>query len=69
MKYSNQSEDTTGAGDAFTGAFLVEWMTSHDISRALKAGCIAGSGSCTKIGGSTCPDDKVLQEISTVLSY
>jgi sugar/nucleoside kinase (ribokinase family) len=30
--------DTTGAGDAFDAAFLVEWLTSRNVDRALQAG-------------------------------
>jgi ribokinase len=35
--------DTTGAGDAFDAAFLVEWLTSRDVSRALQRGNRLGS--------------------------
>jgi sugar/nucleoside kinase (ribokinase family) len=44
--------DTTGAGDGFAGGFLVEWANSHQMSSALRAGCISGSAAVTHIGGS-----------------
>ncbi|MCJ0903238.1 ribokinase [Rhodococcus sp. ARC_M6] len=40
--------DTTGAGDAFTGAFAVEWIL--DRSRALHFACVAGSLATTVPG-------------------
>jgi sugar/nucleoside kinase (ribokinase family) len=30
--------DTTGAGDAFDAAFMVEWLSSRNIEAALQAG-------------------------------
>jgi hypothetical protein len=45
--------DTTGAGDAFAGAFLVEWCLSRDLRASLRAGCVAGSAAVTLVGGST----------------
>ena len=45
--------DTTGAGDAFAGAFLVEWCVSKDLRTSLRAGCKAGSAAVTLVGGST----------------
>ena len=49
--------DTTGGGDAFTGAFLIEWIHSKSLISALKAGCISGSACCTLVGGSTTSHD------------
>jgi ribokinase len=46
--------DATGAGDAFTGGFLVEWIATADIPSSLRAGCIAGGAAVTQVGGSTC---------------
>lgn len=40
--------DTTGAGDAFTGAFAVEWI--RDRHRALHFACVAGSLATTVHG-------------------
>eukprot|EP01041_Mallomonas_annulata_P007582 gene7582-15542_t len=45
--------DTTGAGDAFAGGFLVQWLRSGCITDALRAGCMAGTASVTMLGGST----------------
>jgi sugar/nucleoside kinase (ribokinase family) len=49
----NPVVDTTGAGDAFAGAFLVEWCVSKDLRASLRAGCTAGSAAVTLVGGST----------------
>lgn len=47
--------DTTGAGDAFAGAFLVDWLWFHgDLPRALLAGVLAGSTAVMSVGGSVC---------------
>lgn len=35
--------DTTGAGDAFVGAFLAVWLATDDPVEAARYGCIAGS--------------------------
>lgn len=35
--------DTTGAGDAFAGAFLAVWLTLGDPVQAARHGCVAGS--------------------------
>jgi sugar/nucleoside kinase (ribokinase family) len=45
--------DTTGAGDAFVGGFLVEWMMSQQLSSSLKAGCVAAGAAVTQVGGSS----------------
>ena len=45
--------DTTGAGDAFAGGFLVEWISTSDLSSSLRAGCVVGGAAVTQIGGST----------------
>lgn len=42
--------DTTGAGDAFTGAFLAEFIKSSKISRALEKGSLYASKILSKIG-------------------
>ncbi|MET0966291.1 MAG: ribokinase [Nakamurella sp.] len=46
------SIDSTGAGDAFTGAFAVAWLTGHDPSSALGWACAAGALATTKPGAS-----------------
>jgi sugar/nucleoside kinase (ribokinase family) len=35
--------DTTGAGDAFAGAFLAVWLSTGDAVEAARHGCVAGS--------------------------
>ena len=45
--------DPTGAGDAFVGAFLVEYISSHDILRAMNAGSFSGTAAVTQLGGSS----------------
>lgn len=42
--------DTTGAGDAFTGAFAARWAAGDDPARALAHGVAAGSLACTRRG-------------------
>ena len=42
--------DTTGAGDAFDAAFLVEYLASHDLQRALDAGNVLGAGVAGALG-------------------
>jgi ribokinase len=42
--------DTTGAGDAFTGAFAARWATSGDMGSALAWGVAAGALACTRKG-------------------
>ncbi|MEU5049350.1 PfkB family carbohydrate kinase [Streptomyces sp. NPDC021096] len=43
--------DTTGAGDAFTGAFLAARLSGHDPAAAARQGCRAGAEAVTLIGG------------------
>ncbi|MEU0401284.1 sugar kinase [Streptomyces sp. NPDC006197] len=43
--------DSTGAGDAFTGAFLAARLMGADPVRAAEAGCRAGAEAVTTIGG------------------
>lgn len=42
--------DTTGAGDAFTGAFLSARLAGHDPAAAARHGCRAGARAVTAIG-------------------
>ncbi len=42
--------DTTGAGDAFIGAFARHWAATHDAAAALTMGVAAGSLACTVRG-------------------
>jgi len=49
--------DTTGAGDAFTGAFAARWATSGDTASALAWGVTAGALACTSKGAAaSCAD-------------
>jgi ribokinase len=42
--------DTTGAGDAFIGAFASNWVETRDAASALRWGLAAGSLACTAPG-------------------
>ena len=42
--------DTTGAGDAFTGAFAVAWAEGVDPAAALTRACAAGALATTSAG-------------------
>ena len=43
--------DTTGAGDAFTGAFLAAWLTGADAVQSTEAGVAAGARAVAVTGG------------------
>ncbi|WP_411074357.1 carbohydrate kinase family protein [Streptomyces sp. cmx-4-7] len=43
--------DSTGAGDAFTGAFLAARLAGADPVKAAEAGCRAGAEAVTVVGG------------------
>ncbi|MDQ0931765.1 carbohydrate kinase family protein [Streptomyces turgidiscabies] len=43
--------DTTGAGDAFTGAFLAALLTGADPEEAATQGCRAGARAVERVGG------------------
>lgn len=43
--------DTTGAGDAFTGAFLAALLTGADPEAAAAEGCRAGAMAVERVGG------------------
>jgi sugar/nucleoside kinase (ribokinase family) len=43
--------DTTGAGDAFTGALLAARLSGADLAAAVSAGCRAGAEAVTVVGG------------------
>jgi ribokinase len=42
--------DTTGAGDAFDAAFMVEWLTSRNVEAALQAGNRLGAHVAAHLG-------------------
>jgi sugar/nucleoside kinase (ribokinase family) len=43
--------DTTGAGDAFTGAFLAALVCGADPQEAARHGCVAGAEAVRQVGG------------------
>ncbi|MEV6958462.1 sugar kinase [Streptomyces sp. NPDC051207] len=43
--------DTTGAGDAFTGAFLAALLAGADAQEAAREGCRAGARAVERVGG------------------
>ncbi|WDO08989.1 PfkB family carbohydrate kinase [Streptomyces murinus] len=45
------ARDTTGAGDAFTGAFLAALLTGADPREAAARGCRAGARAVSRVGG------------------
>ena len=42
--------DTTGAGDAYTGAFIAEYLKSKDLKKAMEKGAMYASTIISKIG-------------------
>ncbi len=48
---SARAVDSTGAGDAFTGAFLAARLAGADVAQAAAAGCRAGAHAVTVMGG------------------
>ncbi|MCM2390834.1 carbohydrate kinase family protein [Streptomyces albipurpureus] len=48
--HTARSLDSTGAGDAFTGAFLAARQSGADAARAAAAGCRAGAQAVTVVG-------------------
>jgi sugar/nucleoside kinase (ribokinase family) len=47
--------DTTGAGDAFDAAFLVEWLRTRDVEAALHAGNRLGAWVARHLGAQPPP--------------
>ncbi|MET8813351.1 sugar kinase [Streptomyces sp. NPDC004549] len=43
--------DTTGAGDAFTGAFLAALVAGASVEEAARRGCLAGARAVERVGG------------------
>ncbi|MER6095602.1 PfkB family carbohydrate kinase [Streptomyces sp. NPDC001728] len=52
--------DSTGAGDAFTGAFLAALLAGADPAHAAEAGCRAGAEAVTVMGGRP-PDGRAVR--------
>lgn len=51
-----EARDTTAAGDAFAGGFIVDWLQHRDIYRAAEFANIVGAAKVQKIGsGRQCP--------------
>src|SRR5690606_42149434 len=46
-----RARDTTGAGDAFTGAFLAALLSGADEGDAVREGCRAGARAVEVVGG------------------
>lgn len=60
--------DATGAGDAFAGAFLVEYLLNERcIPKALKSGVITGACAVQLVGASTVPSEEMLQSVKDAL--
>ena len=56
--------DTTGAGDAFTGAFAVAWIEGMDPATALAFACAAGALTTTRRGaGAAAPDRTAIERL------
>jgi ribokinase len=51
--YKVELKDTTGAGDAFIGAFAVEYGTTNDIARSLQFASAAAAINISRIGASS----------------
>ncbi len=47
---SIQAVDTTGAGDAFAGAFVVHYAQTHDLLSSVRKANIAGALACSRAG-------------------
>jgi len=48
-----EAVDTTGAGDAFDAAFLVDYFTHHDLTVALAAANMLGARVASRVGAQT----------------
>jgi len=62
--------DTTGAGDAFVGAFATRWAATRDAAQALTQGVAAGSLACTRRGATAAlpSHDEIGQLIARTLA-
>ncbi|MEU6461839.1 PfkB family carbohydrate kinase [Streptomyces sp. NPDC046976] len=56
------ARDTTGAGDAFTGAFLAALLAGADPREAAARGCRAGARAVSRVGGRPPHRDRVTEE-------
>ena len=60
--------DTTGAGDAFDAAFLVEWVSHRQLPAALRAGNRLGAHVAGNLGGQPAPPVNVCPTRPTPVS-
>ena len=51
--FSVEAVDTTAAGDAFNAGFVIEFLRSRDVHRAMRFGCAVGALTTTKPGAQT----------------
>lgn len=49
--YPVKAVDTLGAGDAFIGTFLANWLNKNEISQSMEAAAQVASRTCTHFGG------------------
>lgn len=61
--------DTTGAGDAFTGALAVAWAEGASPEAALRQACAAGALATTKSGASTSSPTRAAIDALVAASY
>ena len=62
--------DTTGAGDAFTGAFAARWVVTQDARAALDWGLAAGALACTARGAAqSCADATRIQALAEAARF
>lgn len=57
-----EAVDTTGAGDAFCGAFAAALDRGRDAAAATREGCIAGALACTRLGAQSALPDRAAIE-------
>ena len=63
--YNVQVKDTTGAGDAFIGAFAVKYASTKDLLQSLKFASAAAAINITRIGASSA--NATLEEVQSFL--
>ncbi|TFG21309.1 MAG: ribokinase [Promethearchaeota archaeon] len=63
--YKVQVKDTTGAGDAFIGAFAVKYASTKDIIQSIKFASAAAAINITRIGASSA--NPTLEEVDSFL--
>ena len=59
--------DTTGAGDAFTGALAVAWTLGAEPQSAVERACAAGALATTRPGASSSPTKDEIDELVTAV--